>query len=315
MVDHELELDIPQVRGPDVRAAMAPAAAAFYSDPTATLQTVGVTGTNGKTTTAFLVRALLEADDRQTGLRGTVKSIVGGVEREVPRATPEVIDPQRTSREMLDHGDRVRVGGVLARSRAAAGRRDPFRGRDLHQPEVGPPRLRSEMEAYFDAKPVLFVSAAPAAAIVNFDDPYGRRGRTSSSTQSPTPSARDADLRATDIGRTSPAHIHGPDVGEIYAKPPGQSVERVHADMEHDRYFAGDEALAHGLIDRVLERRAGEHGEGVLAGSVSLRVHYGCDALAGVRSAVPFALLRRGAGSRRSRQRGSCRRHRAAGSD
>ena len=50
-------------------------------DPTTTLQVVGVTGTNGKTTTAFLVRALLEADGRQTGLLGTVKSVIGGVER------------------------------------------------------------------------------------------------------------------------------------------------------------------------------------------------------------------------------------------
>ncbi|HTX09566.1 MAG TPA: Mur ligase family protein, partial [Solirubrobacteraceae bacterium] len=105
VVQRPLNLDVPQIEVPSVRAAMAPAAAAFYGDPTADLQIVGVTGTNGKTTTAFLVRALLEADRRQTGLLGTVKSVIGGVERAVERTTPEAIDLQRTFREMLDAGD------------------------------------------------------------------------------------------------------------------------------------------------------------------------------------------------------------------
>ena len=72
---------VPEVRVDDVRAAMATAAARFYGDPTASLPVVGVTGTNGKTTTAFLVRALLEAAGRQCGLLGTVTSVVGGEER------------------------------------------------------------------------------------------------------------------------------------------------------------------------------------------------------------------------------------------
>ena len=56
---------------------MAPVAARFYGDPSAELRVVGVTGTNGKTTTAYLVRALLEAIGEQCGLLGTVKSVVG----------------------------------------------------------------------------------------------------------------------------------------------------------------------------------------------------------------------------------------------
>ncbi|HTW13469.1 MAG TPA: Mur ligase family protein, partial [Solirubrobacteraceae bacterium] len=105
VVDHLLDIDIPQVQVPDVRRAMAGAAATFFNDPTATLQLVGVTGTNGKTTTAYLTRALLEADGRQTGLLGTVKSVIGGVEHEAGRTTPEAIDLQRTFREMLSGGD------------------------------------------------------------------------------------------------------------------------------------------------------------------------------------------------------------------
>src|ERR687889_2888555 len=61
VVDHPLGLGVPEVVVDDVRAAMAPAAARLHGDPTATLRTIGVTGTNGKTTTAYLVRALLEA--------------------------------------------------------------------------------------------------------------------------------------------------------------------------------------------------------------------------------------------------------------
>jgi UDP-N-acetylmuramoyl-L-alanyl-D-glutamate--2,6-diaminopimelate ligase len=93
VVDHELtDLALPQVIVADVRAAMAPAAAAFFGDPTAELSLTGVTGTNGKTTTAYLVRSLLESAGRQTGLLGTVKSVIGGVSHEVQRTTPEAID-------------------------------------------------------------------------------------------------------------------------------------------------------------------------------------------------------------------------------
>src|SRR5450759_3326276 len=85
---------------------MAPVAARFYGDPSAELAVVAVTGTNGKTTTAYLVRALLQATGRQCGLLGTVKSVVGGRERAVARTTPEAIDLQADLRAMLEGGDR-----------------------------------------------------------------------------------------------------------------------------------------------------------------------------------------------------------------
>src|SRR5947208_8268176 len=78
--ERPLGLGVPEVVVPDVRAAMGPIAARFYRDPTRELRVVGVTGTNGKTTTAFLTRTLLEAGGIQTGLLGTVTSIVGGSE-------------------------------------------------------------------------------------------------------------------------------------------------------------------------------------------------------------------------------------------
>src|SRR5919199_5559221 len=84
---------------------MARAAARFYGDPTATLQVAGVTGTNGKTTTTFLIRSILEAAGTRCGLLGTVTSIVGGREEPVVRTTPEAVDLQATFRRMLDAGD------------------------------------------------------------------------------------------------------------------------------------------------------------------------------------------------------------------
>jgi len=177
VVERTLDVDVPQIEVQDVRAAMAPAAAAFFGDPTATLQTVGVTGTNGKTTTAFLVRALLEADRRQTGLLGTVKSVVGGGERDVRRTTPEAIDLQRMFRTMLEAGDRACVMEVSSHAlqlhRADAIHFAAAIFTNLTQDHLD---FHPTMEAYFNAKRLLFNRPEPPrAAIVNVDDPYGER--------------------------------------------------------------------------------------------------------------------------------------------
>src|SRR5436309_12083165 len=92
LVQRPLGLGVPEVVVDDVRAAMAPIAARFHGDPTARLDMVGITGTNGKTTTAFIVRALLEAGGLPTALLGTVKSVNGGGEAALARATPDADD-------------------------------------------------------------------------------------------------------------------------------------------------------------------------------------------------------------------------------
>ena len=107
VVERPLGLGVPELTVPSARAAMGPIAARFYGDPTSELRVVGVTGTNGKTTTAYLVRALLEAAGDHCGLLGTVKSVVGGEERVLARTTPEAIDLQADFRAMLDGGDRA----------------------------------------------------------------------------------------------------------------------------------------------------------------------------------------------------------------
>jgi UDP-N-acetylmuramoyl-L-alanyl-D-glutamate--2,6-diaminopimelate ligase len=181
VVEHELELPVPQIRVPSVRAAMAPAAAAFYGDPTAALDVVGVTGTNGKTTTAFLVRELLEAAGRSTGLLGTVKSVIGGVEHEVTRTTPEAIDLQRTFSEMRAAGDlacAIEVSShALELHRADAIHFAAAVFTNLTQDHLD---FHPTMEDYFAAKRVLFSGdhpdlPVPRAAIVNIDDSYGSR--------------------------------------------------------------------------------------------------------------------------------------------
>ena len=170
VVDHPLGLGVPEVVVPDVRAAMAPAAATLAGDPTARLKVVGITGTNGKTTSAFIVRALLEAAGRQTGLLGTVTSVIAGVEAPTERTTPEAIDLQRTFAQMLAGGDECCAMEVsshaleLHRADAIHWAVAVFTNLDFHP----------GMESYFDAKRRLF-EAGPGAAVINVDDPYGRR--------------------------------------------------------------------------------------------------------------------------------------------
>jgi UDP-N-acetylmuramoyl-L-alanyl-D-glutamate--2,6-diaminopimelate ligase len=200
VVERTLGLGVPEVLVPSARAAMAPVAARFFGDPTASLQTVGITGTNGKTTTAFLVRALLEEGGRPTGLLGTVTSVIGGLEHEVVRTTPEAIDLQRTFRAMLDAGDRACVMEVSSHAlelhRADAIHFAAAVFTNLTQDHLD---FHGTMEAYFDAKRRLFTELRPAAAVVNVDDPYGRRLADELSGATTFSLERDATFRATSV--------------------------------------------------------------------------------------------------------------------
>src|SRR6187200_2933538 len=175
VVQRPLGLGVPEVLVDDVRAAMAPAAAALAGDPTARLTTVGITGTNGKTTSAFLVRSLLEAGGRRTGLLGTVTAIVGGEQHAVARTTPEAIDLQRTFADMLAAGDDAVVMEVsshaLALHRADAIHWSAAVFTNLTQDHLD---FHADMEDYFLAKRRLF-EAGPELAVIDVDDPYGAR--------------------------------------------------------------------------------------------------------------------------------------------
>jgi UDP-N-acetylmuramoyl-L-alanyl-D-glutamate--2,6-diaminopimelate ligase len=175
VAERELELPVAQVIVEDARAAMAPLAARFWGSPTDELRVVGITGTNGKTTTAFLLREILESAGVGCGLLGTVKQVVGGVEEEVERTTPEAIDLQATFRRMLDAGDRACAMEVsshaLALHRCDAIRFEVALFTNLTQDHLD---FHGDMEAYFQSKRALF-AAGPGTSIVNVDDPYGSR--------------------------------------------------------------------------------------------------------------------------------------------
>ena len=204
VVDHPLGLGVPEVVVDDVRAAMAPAAARLHGDPTATLRTIGVTGTNGKTTIAYLVRALLEAAGEPTGLLGTVTSVIGGSEHEVARTTPEAIDLQATFAAMRDAGDTHAVTEVSSHA-LELGRADAIHWAaaiftNLTQDHLD---FHPTMEHYFAAKRRLF-EARPQVAVVNVDDPYGARLASELAAELPrlvtvAIDAEAADLRATRI--------------------------------------------------------------------------------------------------------------------
>src|SRR3954453_22779089 len=198
VVQRPLDLGVPEVVVDDVRAAMARAAAAFYGDPTARLRVVGITGTNGKTTTAFLVRDLLEAAGRRCGLLGTIKSVIGGRERVGERTTPEAIDLQADFRAMIDAGDTACAMEVSSHAlelhRADAVHYDVAIFTNLTQDHLD---FHPDMESYYAAKRRLF-EMAPGVALINVDDPYGRQLAGERSDAQTYALERDADWRAFD---------------------------------------------------------------------------------------------------------------------
>ena len=173
VVERVLPLEAPQIVVADARVAMARAADVFFGSPSRDLEVVGVTGTNGKTTTAFILYAILEAAGRRPGLVGTIERRVGDAVRPAPLNTPEAIELQRLFREMVDAGNRSCV--VEATSEGSAQRRlDGTRFSTLVFTNLTPEHLNfhGTMEAYFQAKRRLF-DGVPAA--VNAGDRYGRR--------------------------------------------------------------------------------------------------------------------------------------------
>jgi len=176
VVERVLDVDIPQLVVDDVRAAMAVAADVFFGEPTRELEIVGVTGTNGKSTTVFLLHSMLEAAGRRAGLVGTVSWIVGGEERTAPFTTPEAIELQRLFREMVESGDRS--AAIEASSHGSTFRRldrvrfDALVFTNLSQDHLD---LHGTMEGYFQAKRRLFTGLQPPPAAVNLGDEWGQR--------------------------------------------------------------------------------------------------------------------------------------------
>jgi UDP-N-acetylmuramoyl-L-alanyl-D-glutamate--2,6-diaminopimelate ligase len=175
VAERPLGLGVPELIVADARATMAPIAARFNGYPSERLRVVGVTGTNGKTTTAFLVRRLLEAAGEQCALIGTVKTVIGGRDEELPGTTPEAIDLQAAFTRMLDAGDRAAAIEVSSHAlelhRADAVHFAASIFTNLTQDHLD---FHPSMEGYFAAKRRLF-ELDPGVPVVNSDDAHGRR--------------------------------------------------------------------------------------------------------------------------------------------
>jgi UDP-N-acetylmuramoyl-L-alanyl-D-glutamate--2,6-diaminopimelate ligase len=175
LADHRLEeLDrvagaggpVPQIVVDDTRRRLGPIAAEIAGHPSRALATVGITGTNGKTTTAALMAAILEAAGRPCGIVGTLQG---------PRTTPEAPELQALLRSFLDAGRTAAVLEVsshaLAMHRVDGTTFDAVVFTNLGHDHLD---LHGTQEEYFRAKARLFTSSFGHLGVINVDDPYGR---------------------------------------------------------------------------------------------------------------------------------------------
>ncbi len=175
LVERWLELDVPQVRVEDVRRVTGVAAAMVHDHPTRDLTVVGVTGTNGKTTTAYLLEAAAAAAGRSTGLIGTVETRIDGAAVPGVRTTPEGTDLQRLFARMRDRDVDV-VAMEISSHGLALHRID---GTDvavavftnLSQDHLD---FHADMDDYARAKRRLFTPELARTAIVDVEDDWGR---------------------------------------------------------------------------------------------------------------------------------------------
>lgn len=179
-VERLLDIRVPQVVVPSVRWAMGSVAATFYGNPSSRLLTAGITGTNGKTTSAFLTAHLLDHAGLRAGLMGTVERRIGGQTLPAGRTTPEALDIQRDFARMVAGGDKAAVMEVsshaldLGRARGIDFRTVAFT--NLTQDHLD---YHKTLEDYFAAKCRLFLdrefASRGTAATINLDDPFGLR--------------------------------------------------------------------------------------------------------------------------------------------
>jgi UDP-N-acetylmuramoyl-L-alanyl-D-glutamate--2,6-diaminopimelate ligase len=174
VVARRLPVDVPQLVVEDIRRAMPLAAVEFFGDPTRELDVAAVTGTAGKTTTTYLLHAILEAAGRRPGLLTNLERRVGGDRLPADLNTPEAIDLQRLFRGMLEEGN----GAVAmeATSIAQVKRRlDGTRFAVLAFTNLSQEHLdfHGTMEDYFEAKRRLFDQAE--RAVVSVGDAWGQR--------------------------------------------------------------------------------------------------------------------------------------------
>jgi UDP-N-acetylmuramoyl-L-alanyl-D-glutamate--2,6-diaminopimelate ligase len=170
--------DIPLITVHDGRAALACISANFYGRPSERLKMIGVTGTNGKTTTTYLIKSILEVEGGKVGLIGTINYMIGDKLFPAPHTTPEALEYQRLLSEMLEAGCAYAVSEVsshaLTQRRADCSMFDAAVFTNLTREHLD---FHKDMESYYLAKKRLFTEllSKKGSAVINADDPYGGR--------------------------------------------------------------------------------------------------------------------------------------------
>ena len=175
--DCGLPPSVQQVFVANARQALAQVAARIHQDPSRDLKVIGITGTNGKTTVAFMVRHILRRSDISTGMIGTVEYDVGSRVLPATRTTPESLELQQMFAQMRDAGCAACVLEVsshaLAQHRVDAVDFDIAAFTNLTQDHLD---YHGDMKAYFGTKRLLFDGLKKGAvAVTNLDDPYGEQ--------------------------------------------------------------------------------------------------------------------------------------------
>lgn len=187
---------------PDTRKALARMAANYYGHPSRRLRLIGVTGTNGKTTTTHLIKSILEAGGETVGLIGTIEYRIGGEVIPATHTTPESLELNELLARMVERGCTAAVMEVSSHSLALS-RVDGLEFRvgvftNLTQDHLD---FHGTMEAYYRAKKLLFDGLpADASAVTNADDTRGKE------------IVRDTSARTLSYGILNPADLHAQDV-------------------------------------------------------------------------------------------------------
>lgn len=227
----ERPTELPTLVVPSVRSALGPVAHALAGDPTAKLAVVGVTGTNGKTTTTFLIDAALAALGHRPALLGTVASRAGAVATASSFTTPEADELARFAKAAVDEGASHLVmeasSHALAQERTAGTRFSVGAFTNLTQDHLD---FHGTMEAYGEAKAKLFLTHRPTRSVIHVGDRFGAALATR---------LADAGLAVVTVGDVARA-----DVRVIAARFDARGIEATLATPD------GELTLTSGLVGR-----------------------------------------------------------------
>ncbi|MGI8774327.1 MAG: UDP-N-acetylmuramoyl-L-alanyl-D-glutamate--2,6-diaminopimelate ligase [Actinomycetota bacterium] len=276
-VERRVDVDVPQLVVRKVREAMPLVGAALYGNPGEQLVMLGVTGTNGKTTTTYLLDAIARADGRTTGLIGTIETRVGNEVRPGVRTTPESLDLQKLLAEMLVAGvDTVSMevtSHALVLNRVDGLRFSSAGFTNLTQDHLD---FHEDMEEYFAAKASLFTPQRAERGAVNVDDPYGQRIKEASG------------ISCVGFGRVESAEVR---VSEVELEPTGSrfTVVTPKGETQLSTSLVGPFNVSNCLTATAIALQAGIGLDAIERGIASLRTVPG--RFESVDAGQPFAVV------------------------